>query len=113
VPPAGHEPAILAHKRPQIHALALDRAGTRIGIIIIIIIIIITIMISYNINAVLCYLLPVFYVFSICCLCFSDVSCAGIGLRLLCQQIINKELIITNEVEQWYVRHSYLYCLIT
>jgi hypothetical protein len=37
MPQAGFEPAILADERPQTHALALYRAGTRIGIIIIII----------------------------------------------------------------------------
>ena len=42
MPPAGFKPAIPADERPRTHALALDRADTRIGIIIIIIIIIIT-----------------------------------------------------------------------
>ena len=45
MPSAGFEPAITEDERPRTHALALHRAGTRIGIIIIVIIIFIIIII--------------------------------------------------------------------
>jgi hypothetical protein len=37
--------------------------------------------------------------FSICCTCFSNFYCTVIGLRLLCQPIINKELLINIIIE--------------